>query len=298
AGTAPPGRPCAISRAACWRRWPWSCSSAPRVSWRRRARRWAPSAVALQACRRERGGADSRRRLRPRHRLDLRAHGPRPRDHLQRHAHAQLRAGRDADGVDVRGVGGPAGAGLAAGGEPRRRRRDGGRDGVGDRARGDPPCRRRHALGRPHHHPRPVTDPAFGRGPRLDARRVSLPVVLRQPTDRARPRTAGAGLARHHRGVAVTDGGPVCALQLDAAGPGRAEEGVTARARRGLLAALAVGLAAWPWVAPRYFVFLASLIFVNVVVALGLNLLSGYTNQLSFGHAGFLAIGAYTAALV
>ena len=73
---------------------------------------------------------------------------------------------------------------------------------------------------------------------------------------------------------------------------------MTARARRGLLAALAVGLAAWPWVAPRYFVFLASLIFVNVVVALGLNLLSGYTNQLSFGHAGFLAIGAYTAALV
>jgi len=34
------------------------------------------------------------------------------------------------------------------------------------------------------------------------------------------------------------------------------------------------------------------------VVAIGLNLLSGYTNQLSFGHAGFLAIGAYTAALL
>jgi branched-chain amino acid transport system permease protein len=33
-------------------------------------------------------------------------------------------------------------------------------------------------------------------------------------------------------------------------------------------------------------------------VAIGLNLLSGYTNQLSFGHAGFLAIGAYTAALL
>jgi branched-chain amino acid transport system permease protein len=67
--------------------------------------------------------------------------------------------------------------------------------------------------------------------------------------------------------------------------------------------ALAVGaclaaLAAWPWVAPRYFVFLASVILVNVVVAIGLNLLSGYTNQLSFGHAGFLAIGAYTAAVL
>jgi branched-chain amino acid transport system permease protein len=57
-------------------------------------------------------------------------------------------------------------------------------------------------------------------------------------------------------------------------------------------------LAAWPWLAPRYFVFLASLILVNAVVALGLNLLSGFTNQLSFGHAGFLAIGAYTGALL
>jgi branched-chain amino acid transport system permease protein len=69
-------------------------------------------------------------------------------------------------------------------------------------------------------------------------------------------------------------------------------------ARRGLALALAAALAAWPWVAPRYFVFLASLILVNVIVALGLNLLSGYTSQLSFGHAGFLAIGAYTAALL
>ena len=57
-------------------------------------------------------------------------------------------------------------------------------------------------------------------------------------------------------------------------------------------------LLVWPWVAPRYFVFLASLVLVNAVVAIGLNLLSGYTNQLSFGHAGFLAIGAYTAALL
>ena len=67
---------------------------------------------------------------------------------------------------------------------------------------------------------------------------------------------------------------------------------------RGPLLALAALVAAWPWLAPRYFVFLASLILVNAVVAIGLNLLSGYTNQLSFGHAGFLAIGAYTAALL
>ena len=55
---------------------------------------------------------------------------------------------------------------------------------------------------------------------------------------------------------------------------------------------------AWPLVAPRYFVFLATLVAVNAVVAIGLNLLSGYTNQLSFGHAGFLAVGAYTAAIL
>jgi branched-chain amino acid transport system permease protein len=67
---------------------------------------------------------------------------------------------------------------------------------------------------------------------------------------------------------------------------------------RAALLALAVLVAAWPWLAPRYFVFLASLILVNAVVAIGLNLLSGYTNMLSFGHAGFLAIGAYTAALL
>ena len=67
---------------------------------------------------------------------------------------------------------------------------------------------------------------------------------------------------------------------------------------RALLVVAVIALAAWPWVAPRYFVFLASLILINAIVAIGLNVLSGYTNQLSFGHAGFLAIGAYTAAVL
>ena len=66
--------------------------------------------------------------------------------------------------------------------------------------------------------------------------------------------------------------------------PRRAAEGLRARGRAG--AAGAGRCSAWPWVAPRYFVFLASLVLVNAVVAIGLNLLSGYTNQLSFGHAG------------
>jgi len=68
--------------------------------------------------------------------------------------------------------------------------------------------------------------------------------------------------------------------------------------RGAAIATGAVVVLGWPWAAPRYFVFLASLIVVNSIVAIGLNLLSGYTNQLSFGHAGFLAIGAYTAAIL
>jgi len=67
------------------------------------------------------------------------------------------------------------------------------------------------------------------------------------------------------------------------------------RVALGLAAVAALG---WPLVAPKYLVFLGTLVAVNAIVAIGLNLLSGYTNQLSFGHAGFLAIGAYVAALL
>jgi branched-chain amino acid transport system permease protein len=68
--------------------------------------------------------------------------------------------------------------------------------------------------------------------------------------------------------------------------------------RRTALGLAVVAALGWPLVAPKYLVFLSTLVAVNAVVAIGLNLLSGYTNQLSFGHAGFLAIGAYVAALL
>ena len=68
--------------------------------------------------------------------------------------------------------------------------------------------------------------------------------------------------------------------------------------RRAALAAGSAVLLLWPFLVPRYFVFLTSLVVVNAIVAIGLNLLSGYTNQLSFGHAGFFAVGAYVAAVL
>lgn len=53
-----------------------------------------------------------------------------------------------------------------------------------------------------------------------------------------------------------------------------------------------------PRTAPGYLLFTLSLIAVNSIIAVGLNLLVGYTGQISLGHAGFVAIGAYTAGLV
>jgi branched-chain amino acid transport system permease protein len=69
------------------------------------------------------------------------------------------------------------------------------------------------------------------------------------------------------------------------------------RARLVLLAALgAVALA--PLVAPTYHVLLMLPFMAYAVVLLGLNLLFGYTGLVSFGHALFMAIGAYTGAFL
>ena len=59
------------------------------------------------------------------------------------------------------------------------------------------------------------------------------------------------------------------------------------------LAVLLAALAAFPLVADSYQIYTINLIAIHVIVALGLNLLVGYTGQISLGHAGFFAIGAY-----
>jgi branched-chain amino acid transport system permease protein len=43
---------------------------------------------------------------------------------------------------------------------------------------------------------------------------------------------------------------------------------------------------------------IALMVAVNIVAAVGLNLINGHTGQFSLGHAGFMAAGAYAAALV
>ncbi|MFH1155206.1 MAG: branched-chain amino acid ABC transporter permease [Pseudomonadota bacterium] len=58
-------------------------------------------------------------------------------------------------------------------------------------------------------------------------------------------------------------------------------------------AVLVIALYLMPLVADNYYVYVANYIAINVIVATGLNLLVGYTGQISLGHAGFFAIGAY-----
>ncbi|HEY3931678.1 MAG TPA: branched-chain amino acid ABC transporter permease [Verrucomicrobiae bacterium] len=47
-----------------------------------------------------------------------------------------------------------------------------------------------------------------------------------------------------------------------------------------------------------YWLFISYDIGVNIILAVSLNLINGYTGQFSLGHAGFMAVGAYTAAVI
>jgi branched-chain amino acid transport system permease protein len=51
------------------------------------------------------------------------------------------------------------------------------------------------------------------------------------------------------------------------------------------------------WINPYWFTILM-LTGINIVLAVSLNLVNGFTGQFSIGHAGFMAVGAYTSAVV
>jgi len=57
-------------------------------------------------------------------------------------------------------------------------------------------------------------------------------------------------------------------------------------------------LAATPLFLSNYWLGVANLALITVVAATGLNILTGYCGQLSIGHAGFMAVGAYTSAIL
>jgi branched-chain amino acid transport system permease protein len=47
-----------------------------------------------------------------------------------------------------------------------------------------------------------------------------------------------------------------------------------------------------------YYLDVLTKIGINVILAVSLNLINGYTGQFSLGHAGFMAVGAYSAAAI
>jgi len=68
---------------------------------------------------------------------------------------------------------------------------------------------------------------------------------------------------------------------------------------RALLAAAALALVTAPaWLPSPYHLHILIMAGIFAILALSLNLLLGYTGQLSLGHAAFFGIGAYTSALL
>ncbi|HEY7252289.1 MAG TPA: sugar ABC transporter ATP-binding protein, partial [Methylomirabilota bacterium] len=70
---------------------------------------------------------------------------------------------------------------------------------------------------------------------------------------------------------------------------------MTTRVGWALAAAAALALPALT--ANTYYLYLACSIGLLTIVTAGLNVLAGFTGQISLGHAGFYALGAYAAGL-
>ena len=64
------------------------------------------------------------------------------------------------------------------------------------------------------------------------------------------------------------------------------------------LALFAVFLALFPLIADSYITYLINISMIAIIAAMGLNILTGYTGQISLGHAAFIAIGAYTSGIL
>jgi branched-chain amino acid transport system permease protein len=67
-------------------------------------------------------------------------------------------------------------------------------------------------------------------------------------------------------------------------------------ARWALAAIVLVFAVVLPLALHEYYLSVINLVLIAIVGALGLNILVGYTGQISVGHAAFMSVGAYTAA--
>src|SRR4051812_11295721 len=65
---------------------------------------------------------------------------------------------------------------------------------------------------------------------------------------------------------------------------------------RWMLGVFLLFLIAFPAVATSYWLDVFNRVGIAVIAALGLNILTGFTGQISLGNAAFLSVGAYTTA--
>lgn len=65
-----------------------------------------------------------------------------------------------------------------------------------------------------------------------------------------------------------------------------------------LFALFLIILFTFPLYVPKYWLGVINLVGITVISIIGLNILVGYCGQLSIGHAGFMAVGAYTTAIL
>lgn len=61
---------------------------------------------------------------------------------------------------------------------------------------------------------------------------------------------------------------------------------------------LGIVLIVFPWMSNDYLLSMVNLSAIAAVSALGLNILTGYTGLISLGHAAFMGVGAYSAAIL
>jgi branched-chain amino acid transport system permease protein len=67
---------------------------------------------------------------------------------------------------------------------------------------------------------------------------------------------------------------------------------------RSLLLVLLAAASVVPFFLGSYWIYLVDLFLINAIVAVGLNLLTGNAGQISLCHSSFMAIGAYTTAVL
>src|SRR5437870_9434131 len=65
---------------------------------------------------------------------------------------------------------------------------------------------------------------------------------------------------------------------------------------RSILRAFLRALIAFPLVSTSYWLDVANRVGIAVIAATGLNVLTGFTGQISLGNAAFLSVGAYSTA--